>query len=613
MAIQRRAARALATCTALVLGIGLAGTAPAVAESTASNEPVVQDSPAGQLPLTGSLGLHDPTVYKDGDTYYAAATHRGIWSAPSLNGPWTHIGSVSSAPWTSVAGYSVWAPHVQKIGDTFYYYYSISGFGSNNSAIGLKTTKTPGDPSSYVDHGAPIVTSGTLSPTRETHNAIDPAIEQDDDGNWWMTWGSHFDGIFIQQLGEDMVSVVGPRYKVADRASERFPVDNPNFNRIEGPSVFKHGDWYYLLTAWDWCCRANGNDNTYKIVAGRSKDIQGPYVDKNGVDLAEGGGTIILNSRHAQEGVTPGGLYRSAGAPDFFWDDGVLYLTYHSHRPGTTMGIRPINWDDGWPYFYEPGGGHYDVRDEGIYQLRMQGGGIWDPNSLQNPVPSTSCLEASDEGVRIDECADDVAAAQYWRLERHGDGFYTWRSLRDGGEQCLTMSDLSGDVGTPVTVEPCQDDDRQLWYFDDTGHGYHRLTGKVSNLSLEVENVDGVTGTALVGGFRRDGDHQAGNVTQAAKWPPQQWRLEMVNDVQAPTVSLSLDRSQRVVVEADDDITGVAEIEYTVSKNGRVTVPWSPVEGPLRVDAASVVTVRATDWAGNTSDEVSTTLATLRQ
>ncbi|MFC0680605.1 family 43 glycosylhydrolase [Lysobacter korlensis] len=607
MKTERRITRAVVVAAAMLLGAGLITPASAAPPSGAQE---VDIDPAGQLPLTGNLNLHDPTIYKDGDTYYAAATHRGIWSSPSLEGPWTNIGSVTAAPWTSVAGYSVWAPHVQKIGDTFYYYYSISGFGSNNSAIGLKTTKTPGIPSSYVDHGAPIVASGTLSEDNATFNAIDPALEQDEDGNWWMVWGSHFDGIFIQQLDSDMVTLVGERYKVADRESEAFPIDNPNFNRIEGPSVFKHGDWYYLLTAWDWCCRGNGNDNTYKIVAGRSKNIQGPYVDKNGVDLAEGGGTIILNSRQAQPGVTPSGLHRAPGAPDYFWEGDTLYMSYHSYRPGTVMGIRPINWDGGWPFFYEPGGGPYDIRDNGIYQLRMQGGSIASPGSLQNPTASNSCLEAGDGDVQLAACAD--AIGQYWMLEREGDGFYRWRSLAGDRDLYLTMENLSGTIGTPVGLEPLDGSDRQLWYFDDTGHGFHRLTGKGSNLSLEVENTNGVVGTEIVGSYRRDGDHQAGNLTQAAKWPPQQWRIETIVDDTAPEVTASLDQQQRIVVDATDDIAGVALIEYRVDKKNKPADGWITLDGPIRTDAASVVTIRATDAAGNVSEELEVTLQGLR-
>lgn len=589
---------------ALVLGASLAAAAPAAADTA---PPPVDVEPAGQLPLTGSLDLHDPTIWKAGDAYYAAPSHRGIWTAPSLEGPWRNIGSVPTAAW---AGGAVWAPHVQQIGDTTYYYYSTSAFGTNNSAIGLKTTKTPHIPSSYVDHGAPIVASGTRSPERNTFNAIDPALEKDDEGNWWMVWGSHFDGIFIQQLADDMVTLLGEPQLVAHRASERFPVDNPNFNRIEGPSVFKYGEWYYLLTAWDWCCRASGNDNTYKIVAGRSKDIAGPYLDKNGVDLAQGGGTIILNSRVAQEGVTPPGLYRSPGAPDYFWEGDTLYLVYHAHRPGTTMGIRPFNWDDGWPFFYEPGGGYYDIQDGALYQLRVQAGSLADPNSLQNPQPSQNCLAAVGDGLELAACTE--SNSQYFELQRYGDGFYGWRSLDGEKDQCLTMTSLDGTVGTPVGLAACDHSDAQQWYFDDTGHGFHRLVGKGSNLALEVEDTTLAVGSDIVGGFRRDGDHQAGNLTQAAKWPPQQWRLEMVYDTTAPTVEASLDQRQRVVIEAADDMSGVERIEYMIDRRNGTSTGWMLYDGPLQIDAASSVSFRAIDAVGNVSEELVTSKNDLR-
>lgn len=516
-------------------------------QTAAADEPV--EEPQGQIPLTGAVAVHDPTLYQDDDAYYVSATNGSIRSAPTLGGPWTTLGNVPRAAWTSThPGLSggLWAPHVQRIGDTFHYYYSTSSFGTNNSAIGLKTTQTPENPSSYVDHGAPVITSGAANPDHETHNAIDPAIWPDENGDWWIVWGSHFDGIMIQQLGEDMASVVGERYMIAHRSSEVFPVVDPgcpfplpscpNFNRIEGPSVFEKDGYFYLMAAWDWCCRANGNDNTYKIVIGRSENIYGPYVDKNGVDLAEGGGSIILNSRVAQPGVTPTGLYRTAGAPDVFVEDGVYYLTYHAYRPQNTLGIRPMNWHDGWPYFNEPGGGPYDLQDRAYYRLVNQDGIISNPGSLQNPVASDRCLTAEDGNVVLRQCDDSLD--QVWEMQIEADGFWRFRSMSQTEGHCLAMSDGSGEIGTDVVAVPCDEDaGLQQWYLDDTGHGFHRPVVKGANLALEIENVcepaasyncDGVIGTNVVGGVRRDGDHTAGNLTQAAKWPPQQWQLSRV-------------------------------------------------------------------------------------
>jgi len=501
----------------------------------------VKMAEAAQLPLTGATNQHDPTLFKDGDTYYISATGGGLYRSNSLNGPWINIGSVPKANWTNeVSRGGLWAPHVQKIGDTFYYYYSQSNFGTNNSAIGVKTTKTPGDPSSWQDLGRPIISSGTMSHlTGETHttmNAIDAAVHQNQDGKWWIVWGSHFDGIYIQQLEDDLVTLVpGTRKLVASRGSERFPVPQPNFNRIEGPSIFERDGYFYLVVAWDWCCRGNGNDNTYKVVVGRSKTIDGPYLDKGGVDMAQGGGSIILNSRAALEGVTPAGLYRAPGGMDFFIENGTYYMVYHAYRPQSVLGIREVDWHGHWPVFYEDNGSPYDLRDGAYYKLVNQDGTIADPNSLQNPVVSNRCLTAEQAGNKGDadvvqaECSD--SQEQIWQLEREDDGFYRLRSVLDDRSYCLTMDNASGADHTDVSLKPCRGGDNPLqqWYFDDTGHGFHRLVVKKANLALEIENDNGVVGTDVVGNYRRDGDHQAGNLTQAAKWPPQQWRLVMVD------------------------------------------------------------------------------------
>ncbi|MFC0529903.1 family 43 glycosylhydrolase [Phytohabitans kaempferiae] len=572
----------LAAVVAAVTASLLCLAAPGQANETAAE-------PQGQVPLTGSVGTHDPTLYKDDTTYYVSATDGSIRSAPTLSGPWTVLGNVPRAGWTStwpgLRG-GLWAPSVHRIGDTFYYYYAVSNFGTNTSAIGLKTTKTPGVPSSYVDFGAPVITSGGADPENNaTYNAIDPAIQQDASGKWWMVFGSHFDGIFVVQLGPDMGTTVGAPRLVAHRGSETFPISTPgcpypqatcpNFNRIEGASLFKRGDWYYLMAAWDWCCRGNGNDNTYKIMIGRSKTINGPYLDKNGVDLAQGGGSIILNSRAAESGVTPTGLYRAPGAPETFVENGVYWLSYHAYRPGSTLGIRPMNWHGDWPFFNESGG-PYDLRDGTYYRLVNQGGIISDPDSLQNPTASDRCLTATANGDVVRSTCDG-SAGQVWRLEDAGDGFWRFRGAGRAAGHCLTMADGSGTVGTDVVVSACATGRTlQEWALDDTGHGFHRATVKEANLALEIENgcqpalsynCDGVIGTNVVGGFPRNGDHTTGNLTQAAKWPPQQWQLAKVDQPPANACT--------------NTITGRHNGPLTVT--GTLCLRGATVNGPITV------------------------------
>ena len=68
-------------------------------------------------------------------------------------------------------------------------------------------------------------------------------------------------------------------------------------NRYEGAYVVKHGDYYYLFGSATNCC--NGSLTGYSVFAGRSPNLLGPYVDKQGVSLLAGrvGGTPVKIGR----------------------------------------------------------------------------------------------------------------------------------------------------------------------------------------------------------------------------------------------------------------------------------------------------------------------------
>lgn len=537
------------------LGALALAAAPAVAGAQGS------EVPSGQIPVSGEVAVHDPTLYKDGDTYIVAATHNSIRSAPSLEGPWTVHGDVPKADWTfDVSPGTLWAPHVQRVGDTFHYYYSQSSFGSQTSAIGLKTTQTPTDPSSYVDHGEPIIASGAVSDSDDPfdHNAIDPHLSQDADGDWWIAWGSHWDGIMIQRLENDMVTVTGQMKRIASRG---FPP-----NRIEGPAIFERNGFYYLLTGWDQCCA--GANSTYKISVGRSQSVDGPYVDKNGVPLTEGGGTTILDSRVARPGITPEGLWQAPGGPDVFVEDGTYYLVYHAYLPANTLGIRPLDWHDGWPYLQEPGGGPYDLSDGAYYRLTNE--------DDDDPVPSDRCLTAveGDEPNVIQASCDD-SDAQLWRLEREADGFHLLRTAAEGERRCLAISDASGEPGTNVVAGACDEaTDLQRWYLDDAGHGFHRLVVEDANLALEVSDVDGTAGANVVGGSRRD-------APIANEWPRQQWQLVAAEPPAPPP------DGPRLRLVGRPRVKRVGPARKRVSFRARVTNRGDAPSGAVRLCAAA--------------------------
>lgn len=63
------------------------------------------------------------------------------------------------------------------------------------------------------------------------------------------------------------------------------PMIHPSFFLMERGT-------YYLFASWDLCCR--GTKSTYRTIIGRAKSITGPYLDKSGVPMMDGGGTELL-------------------------------------------------------------------------------------------------------------------------------------------------------------------------------------------------------------------------------------------------------------------------------------------------------------------------------
>ena len=110
-------------------------------------------------------------------------------------------------------------------------------------------------------------------------------------------------------------------------------------NAIEAPYIVERDGWFYLFISLDSCCR--GLDSTYKIAVGRSQQVTGPYLDRTGVPLLEGGGTVLLATNGAEIG--PGGQSVSNG-----------YLAYHFYDGNAggafRLAIRKLDWDAaGWP------------------------------------------------------------------------------------------------------------------------------------------------------------------------------------------------------------------------------------------------------------------------
>jgi arabinan endo-1,5-alpha-L-arabinosidase len=298
---------------------------------------------------------HDPVMIREGGTFYLFATGRGIavWSSSDLQ-TWTAQPPVfAEAPaWASqvAPGFRnhIWAPDIYPHDGRYYLYYSVSAFGRNTSAIGVATNTTldPGAPGfRWVDHG--IVVRSV--PGRDLWNAIDPHVTHDHLGRPWMSFGSYWGGLKLVRLAESLTALAEPQewHTIAARhrnwkLDDRYAGDPMN-GAIEAPFIFRKDGYYYLFASWDRCC--SGSDSNYKVVVGRSRDITGPYLDREGEDMRFGGGSLVVAGNARWAGVGHNSAYSF---------DGKDYLVFHGYdrteEGRVRLIVREIEWDrGGWP------------------------------------------------------------------------------------------------------------------------------------------------------------------------------------------------------------------------------------------------------------------------
>ncbi|GEM46782.1 arabinan endo-1,5-alpha-L-arabinosidase [Deinococcus cellulosilyticus] len=297
--------------------------------------------------LTGDLGAHDPGLYKDGDTYYVFSTGDEYYGNGNIQiraskdlKNWEKLGTVlpEKPDWIMPELFVVpnlWAPEVYFKDGIYYLYYAASHFGTNESAMGLLTNTTldPKNPNYQWEDKGMVLRSKTGI---DNWNAIDPARLDTSDGRSWLAFGSFWDGIKMRELDPKTGLLLESNqelYKLASRGG----------GAIEAPALIERDGYYYLFVSFDRCCA--GLDSTYKMMVGRSKSITGPYLDKNGNDLANGGGSLLLET--TGRFVGPGG--------QSVYQDGNRYLLAHHYYDGDLMGtitlqVTELQWDDnGWP------------------------------------------------------------------------------------------------------------------------------------------------------------------------------------------------------------------------------------------------------------------------
>lgn len=310
-------------------------------------QPEVPSPTATAIEVTGDIRTHDPALVVGDDErdwmVFSTGDHRvdggAIQVRTSPDGQeWTHVGQAwgpSDEPTWAVEKITgvenFWAPELFEHDGTWYLYYAASTFGSNYSAIGLRTNEAldPENPAQgWVDRGEVWSSDATTY-----YNAIDPAIIIDEDGQAWMAFGSFWGGIQLIEL--EFPSGKPPAGAEPVTIAARGDV----LNAIEAPALLHRDGWYYLFVSFDSCCR--GTDSTYNINVGRAEQVEGPYLDANGEPLLDGGGTRLLESDG--ERIGPGGQSVSGNHLAYHYYDASLGGEFQ-------LAIRELGWtEEGWP------------------------------------------------------------------------------------------------------------------------------------------------------------------------------------------------------------------------------------------------------------------------
>jgi arabinan endo-1,5-alpha-L-arabinosidase len=152
-----------------------------------------------------------------------------------------------------------------------------------------------------------------------------------------MSFGSFYGGIYIVQLDKTTGKVASGAtcLHLANRIAK--------FDAIEGSYIYRHSGYYYLFVSLDFCCQ--GVSSTYHIGVGRSTSVTGPYYDRGGLPMTQGGVTLLLTAH--------GNIIGPGGQTVIRDRSGALLVDHYydgNNNGFPALGLNHLDWSaDGWP------------------------------------------------------------------------------------------------------------------------------------------------------------------------------------------------------------------------------------------------------------------------
>ena len=305
-------------------------TACSSSSSKAEDDPVDQPKNVYYNPVI-NYSLPDPSVIRGEDDYFYLYATENIRNLPIHRSKnlvdWEYVGTAftnDTRPDFEPKG-GLWAPDINKIGDKYVLYYSMSVWGGEwTCGIGCAIADKPEGP--FKDHGK-MFRSNEIN----VQNSIDPFYIEEG-GRKYLFWGS-FRGIYAIELSDDGLSIKkGAKLRqVAGTA-------------YEGTYIHKKDGYYYFFASIGTCCE--GLKSTYTTVVGRSKKLFGPYVDKSGKKMLDNHHEVLIHKNDAFVGTG----HNSEIVTDKAGNDWMFYHAVSTKNPGgRVLMMDKVNWKDGWP------------------------------------------------------------------------------------------------------------------------------------------------------------------------------------------------------------------------------------------------------------------------
>jgi beta-xylosidase len=225
-------------------------------------------------------------------------------------------------------GRGIWAPSFRYHDGTFYIFSNVNG-----RTVQIFTAKDP---------------RGPWTQRAMKKSLHDLSVLFDDNGKVYAVWG--YKGLRLAELTPDLTDIVeGTERQIIDREA----------GMGEGAHLYRFNGKYFIISAW-W-------DGRMRMPAARADNIWGPWEVNPAISMDEDFG--LAEGYREDESVksppfairppdpTPrgrtslhqGGIVQTPLGE--WW--GYSMMDYNS--VGRLLGLSPVTWKDGWPYFGLPG------------------------------------------------------------------------------------------------------------------------------------------------------------------------------------------------------------------------------------------------------------------